>query len=133
MKKISLLIFLAMSSSCGFAPEPLYSREEVPSKNQRPEPASPEQVQALERFSMIQAQVIEPHCLKCHNPQNAKGEVDLSSLQSTLRKPKVVEFGEPDESLFYVTILEGSMPEKAEPLDMELTDLVRRWIAGEEI
>ena len=122
----SLLLLVAMSA-CAFAPEPFYERDEVP-KKKKTEELSVEELRALQGFSEIKAEIINPHCLKCHNPSKAEADVDLSSLQSTLRNPEVVKFGDPDNSSFYVTILEGSMPDKADPLSDELTEKVRLWI-----
>jgi hypothetical protein len=122
--RLSLLLFFLITS-CGFAPEPLYERDEPLG---RPKPNAVEESKAQASFAEIDRTVIQPHCIQCHDSQTAKGGVDLSSLAAAQRKPGVLRFGDPDGSLFYTTILEGSMPDRAEPLDLELAEKVRLWI-----
>ncbi len=120
----------ALLSACGgFAPEPLYSHENpfpTPGKMGELDEA---QDPMLKQYNDIRAAVLKDHCLSCHNPQNAKGGVDLSSLPAILKHPGLVKWGQSNDSDLYNVILEGSMPPR-EMLSDELTERVRIWIDG---
>jgi hypothetical protein len=126
MRRFALVAFCLLTSGCGFAPEPLYGRgDEAPSQPF----ATDEELKAIDQeFAEIKDNVIEPYCLRCHNSNNSRGHVDLSTLAAIRSNSRIVQFGNPDKSLFYITILEGLMPPKGDPLSLELTEKVRLWI-----
>lgn len=123
MPRFSILISVAIGlSACACSgPEPLWYGQA--------EPIAVSET-SVDSFERIKADVLVPYCVFCHNPEKKKAGIDLTSLASILKNPKLLKWGRPDESLIYVTILEGSMPPQ-EFLSDELTAQVKRWIAEE--
>lgn len=76
-------------------------------------------------FATIQAEIIGPSCIRCHNGPTGFGRVDLSTYATTLAK---VEPGKPEQSPFYTSIRDGRMPKRSPPLSAEKAALVRTWI-----
>ena len=78
--------------------------------------------------------IFEKKCVGCHNPQDRKAELDLSSGRGLFQggeSGQVVDLNEPEESLLYEMVHEGVMPPegKGERLtDVELHALAE-WIA----
>jgi mono/diheme cytochrome c family protein len=77
------------------------------------------------------------HCLKCHNADDADADLDLSTIEATLRggsSGKVVAAGRPDSSqlLRAVAHLEGAepMPPESDKLPDAKINLIRQWIQG---
>ncbi len=77
------------------------------------------------------------HCLKCHNADDANSDLDLSTIEATLRggsSGKVVAAGRPDSSqlLRAVAHLEGAepMPPESDKLPAAKINLIRQWIQG---
>jgi WD40 repeat protein len=80
--------------------------------------------------------IFEQSCNNCHNPDKAKGDLDLSNYSAALRGGsggKVAEPGEGASSKLYGVIthtLEPKMPEKGDKIDKKEADLIRAWIDG---
>lgn len=83
------------------------------------------------------APLLNRRCASCHNEENAKGRYRLDTFER-LRKPgesaeKPLVAGKPEESELYRLLVESDphdrMPQKADALPKEETELVRRWIA----
>lgn len=123
MKLIFSGLSLFLITACGgFAPEPLWDHSEPPA------PAIENKSEFESGFEEINREILQPSCVRCHNPQKTKGDVDLSSLAAIQRDLKVFKAGRPTESALYLEIQDGSMPPRGEPLSQELTEKVRRWI-----
>ncbi|HVW01919.1 MAG TPA: DUF1553 domain-containing protein, partial [Planctomycetaceae bacterium] len=79
------------------------------------------------------AAVFEQHCVRCHNADETKGGLDLSSAK-TLRaggeSGVPIEAGDPDSSLLIEMITgdKPQMPKKAPPLSAKEIAAVRDWI-----
>ena len=74
-------------------------------------------------------------CLRCHNPDKAKGDLDLSTFTALLNgggSGVIVESGDPAASLLYTVVTHEEEPEmppngKLEPKEIEV---IKNWIAG---
>ncbi len=79
--------------------------------------------------------IFEQSCLNCHNPDKAKGGLDLSSYQGTLKGGsggKIVEPGDPSSKLLAVVMqtAEPKMPPEGDPIPADKTEVLRQWIEG---
>jgi len=81
------------------------------------------------------ANVLEVNCVKCHRPDFAKGDLDMSTRETMLKHKGALVPGDAMHSAVYTsTILapeaDELMPPKAKggPLATHLTDLIRDWI-----
>lgn len=84
------------------------------------------------RFEAAVAPIFERHCVRCHSPQNRKGEVSLATIDD-LRSSEFVIAGQPDEShlLSLVTADDGDVPEmpkESPPLSPAEVATIRQWI-----
>lgn len=79
--------------------------------------------------------IFQQSCLNCHNPDKAKGGLDLSSYAGTLKGGsggKIVEPGDIGCSLVGVVVQtkEPKMPPEGDKLPNAQVDLLKRWIEG---
>ncbi|MGD9855110.1 MAG: DUF1553 domain-containing protein [Planctomycetaceae bacterium] len=78
--------------------------------------------------------ILARHCLRCHKPGNAKGDLSLAADDDARESGYLVP-GNPDESHLLQGITpsaEGErpqMPKEGEPLTTEQRDVLKRWIA----
>ena len=93
-------------------------------------------------WANVQAEVLNDHCSYCHSDADPKGGLDLQGddarahivgVESSITVP-YVDPGNPDWSYLYMKITgtdieNAQMPKDLDPLDPELMDLVRGWIA----
>ncbi|MEX2171312.1 MAG: PSD1 and planctomycete cytochrome C domain-containing protein [Pirellulales bacterium] len=84
-------------------------------------------------FARDIAPVLERHCIRCHQPANAKSELSLATFADLAGNGYVVP-GEPNGShlLDVVTAAIGEeplMPKEGPPLSESDVELLRRWIA----
>ncbi len=79
--------------------------------------------------------VFRNSCLKCHNPEKAKADLDLSTFAAALKggsSGAVIKSGDPDGSKLVKSIThaeEPNMPPNSKLSDREIT-LIKSWIAG---
>jgi mono/diheme cytochrome c family protein len=79
--------------------------------------------------------IFRDNCLKCHNPDKLKGDLDLTSFSSVLKgggSGGTVAAGDPDASLLYKSVLqteEPAMPPKSKLTDKEIA-VIKAWISG---
>ncbi len=79
--------------------------------------------------------IFQQACLNCHNPDKAKGGLDLSTYGNTLKGGsggKVVEAGDPGSTLIKA-LLPGAdkpMPPEGEKLASEQVEILKGWIEG---
>lgn len=79
--------------------------------------------------------IFRDNCLKCHNPDKLKGDLDLTSFGNTLKgggSGAAVNAGDPDGSQLYKSIThadEPTMPPNAKLAPREIA-IIRDWIAG---
>ena len=82
--------------------------------------------------------IFEQACMNCHNPDKAKGGLDLSSYLGAMKGSSGGKIAEPGDgassSLFKVIThtAEPVMPPEGDKLDKKQADLVRAWIDGLE-
>jgi len=80
--------------------------------------------------------IFKQHCLNCHNPDKAKGDLDLSSYTATVAggsSGEIVVAGNSGRSVLIGVLThdeEPSMPPKKAPIPSEQTALVKKWIDG---
>lgn len=76
------------------------------------------------------------HCLNCHNPDKAKGDLDLSTYGAMMAgssSGEIVEAGNPNASSLYLVMAhleEPEMPPKKAKLPDASVEVVKAWIAG---
>src|SRR3954471_11345440 len=98
-------------------------------------------VQAAEKDALFREKVapaLTAKCIKCHNPGNAKGKLDLSTRELMLKGGKEGDTlipGKPDDSAVWSRSVprEGEkpeMPKKGDPLTSEEAAALREWIAA---
>lgn len=74
-------------------------------------------------------------CLKCHNADKPKADLDLSTYGGTMKGGSsglIVAGGDPDGSVLFKTVThaaEPTMPPKSKLADKEI-DVIKKWIAG---
>lgn len=79
--------------------------------------------------------IFQQSCLNCHNPDKAKGGLDLSSFTGTLKGGsggKIAEPGDVGSKLITVVLqtVEPKMPPEGEKLAADKIDVLKRWIEG---
>lgn len=79
--------------------------------------------------------VFEQSCLNCHNPDKARGGLDLSTYQGTLKGGsggRIVAPGDPDSKLLTVVMrtAEPIMPPEGDMISKEQIAILRSWIDG---
>ena len=82
------------------------------------------------------APIVATHCLECHNANDSKGGLDLSTRASMLSgggSGPALEPGKPDESYLLERVRAGEMPPKKQskrPLDEREIELLVQWIGA---
>jgi hypothetical protein len=116
-------------------PEPP-ARKAVPKPEPKPEPkkSPPPAKPAAEATFVRVAPVFKDKCGVCHGGANAKGGLDLRSAKAAIAggdNGEAVKPGDPDNSLIWQMIAEGTMPPKGKPqLTADEKKLIKDWIAG---
>jgi hypothetical protein len=82
---------------------------------------------AVKYFDQNVAPILAANCLSCHSGPKPKGELDLSTLKTTL-DAVVIEPGKPDQSFLWEEIESDNMPPK-HPLSKEDKAVIKQWIA----
>ena len=78
------------------------------------------------------APIFQEHCIRCHSPGNAKGDVSLATFEH-LREYDYVSAGDAENS-YLIELVTGTgdappeMPQDSEPLSEEAVSLLRRWV-----
>ena len=90
-------------------------------------------MRAAEPISFVRqiAPLLAKRCLVCHSARVAEGRVDLENYASLLRagaKGKTVVPGSAQDSLLYLALADGSMPQESDPFSADQLNLVRKWI-----
>ncbi len=81
-------------------------------------------------FKEVIAPILSRHCVECHNPSEAKGEVDLTTARGAA---KSIVAGDAEGSELWILVDDGDMPKKRRPLSAEENRLLKEWIdAGAE-
>jgi mono/diheme cytochrome c family protein len=85
-------------------------------------------------FARDVAPIFEQHCVRCHQPDNKKGELSLAT-STDLLEAAYIEPGNPDAShlIEVVTAAGGEkplMPKEGAPLPAKEIDTLRAWVAA---
>ncbi|MCH2201818.1 MAG: DUF1553 domain-containing protein [Fuerstiella sp.] len=77
--------------------------------------------------------VLKDKCVRCHNPNDLKAELDLTTGQGLFNggeSGQVVEIGKPEESILFEMLHEGLMPPEGEGTALTKDELhtIERWI-----
>ncbi len=80
------------------------------------------------------APIFVQHCVRCHSPENKKGELSLATFND-LKANEYVVPGQPEESylLEVVSPVDGeppAMPKEGDPLSANEVALLHRWISA---
>ncbi len=83
-------------------------------------------------FARDVAPILESNCLRCHSPNNAKGEVSFATAADLL-EDGYLSAGDPESSylLNLITPSDGNapeMPKEGEPLSAKQVAVIRGWI-----
>ena len=79
--------------------------------------------------------IFRDNCLKCHNPDKLKGDLDLSSFSSAIKgggSGTTLNAGDPDSSQLFKSVThteDPAMPPKSKLSDKEI-GTIRQWITG---
>jgi mono/diheme cytochrome c family protein len=100
----------------------------VASSNADDAPNSSEQV----HFEQQIAPLFEEHCIRCHSPNNRKGELSLETI-ADLKEKSYVTPGDPDGSYLIDVVTPQSgepaeMPKEGDALSAEEVGLLKLWI-----
>lgn len=82
--------------------------------------------------------ILENNCLRCHNPEKAKGKLRMDTRELFMKGSEngpIVVAGKPDESTLYKLInqpkeSDDRMPPDGEPLKKEAIEKIREWITA---
>lgn len=84
-------------------------------------PVQPVQGQKDESFERLKAQVLKPHCIKCH--------AKLDSFEGLSQTGWIVP-GSPEESRLFLSVESGSMPKRAPALGTDKLEIIRLYITS---
>ena len=74
------------------------------------------------------APLLSKHCLECHDPATAKGDLDLSRKLTAFAEPDMIVAGQPAKSLVWESVVKNEMPKKRPPLSAAEKALLQQWI-----
>ena len=76
------------------------------------------------------APLLAKHCLECHDPATAKGELDLSQKVTAFAEADLIVPGQSAKSLVWESVIKNEMPKKRPALSAAEKALLKRWIDG---
>ena len=82
----------------------------------------------LTSFAAIKTQILDAKCAKCHAGASAGGGVDVSSYQSMMSNPGLIEAGQPTASRIYNEVASGDMPQDGSALPASEVSAIEQWI-----
>ena len=79
--------------------------------------------------------IFADRCLSCHNPDQAKGGLDLSTYSATMQggsSGEIVNSGDPNGSRLYLSVLIGGTynASRGEKVAKDKLDLISSWISA---
>src|SRR5262249_51157335 len=77
-------------------------------------------------YSQVNQQILQPHCVSCHNPNEQFP--DLRSYAAFATNTEYVVPGKPDQSLIYEITKSGAMPLGGPHLTQAQLSLLSSWI-----
>jgi hypothetical protein len=82
----------------------------------------------LNSFAAIKTRVFDAKCARCHAGASAGGGVDVSSYQSIMGNPGLIEAGQPSKSRIYAEVSSGDMPLGGPALPAAEVAAIEQWI-----
>lgn len=85
-------------------------------------------------WESIYTNLVSTTCLECHSSEGGKkpkDDIDLISYESmnaAFTWPPMISPGDPSNSKFYLSIADGSMPDKGPKVPQNVVETVRQWI-----
>ncbi len=83
-------------------------------------------------FANLSERILKDKCVRCHNPEKARADVDLSTYDKMFGYSEyfsvVTEAGNPEGSSLYTEVFKGNMPPR-NPLSAEEIAFIKRWIS----
>ena len=76
------------------------------------------------------APLLAKHCLECHDPATAKGELDLSQKATAFAEADLIVPGQSAKSLVWESVFKNEMPKKRPALSAAEKALLKQWIDG---
>ena len=76
------------------------------------------------------APLLAKHCLECHDPATAKGELDLSQKITAFAYADLIVPGQAAKSLVWESVFKNEMPKKRPALSTAEKTLLKQWIEG---
>ena len=76
------------------------------------------------------APLLAKHCLECHDPATAKGELDLSQKVTAFAEADLIVPGQSAKSLVWESVIKNEMPKKRPALSVAEKALLKQWIDG---
>ena len=76
------------------------------------------------------APLLAKHCLECHDPATAKGELDLSQKITAFADVDLIVPGKSAKSLVWESVFKNEMPKKRPALSAAEKALLKQWIDG---
>ena len=76
------------------------------------------------------APLLAKHCLECHDPATAKGELDLSQKATAFAEADLIVPGQSAKSLVWESVFKNEMPKKRPVLSTAEKALLKQWIDG---
>ncbi|WP_197442796.1 PSD1 and planctomycete cytochrome C domain-containing protein [Lignipirellula cremea] len=88
------------------------------------------------RYETHIASILRENCVRCHNAQEMKAELDLSGPRGIFAGSEsgpIIELGDPDKSLLFEVLHDDLMPpedDRERPLARQEIETIRSWIAA---
>ena len=87
-------------------------------------------VQNEHLFETKIAPLLSKHCLECHDPATAKGDLDLSQKLTAFTDKDMIVPGKHEISTLWETVAKNEMPKKRPALSATEKALLKQWIDG---
>lgn len=84
-------------------------------------------------FESSIAPILKTHCFDCHNPEQQKGELDLTTVEGFIRggeRGPLFKAGDPEHSHLFEMVHREEMPKKGDPLAQTEINTIREWIVA---
>jgi len=87
-------------------------------------------VQNEHLFETKIAPLLSKHCLECHDPATAKGDLDLSQKLTAFSEKDMIVPGKHNISTLWKAVAKNEMPKKRPPLSTPEKAQLKQWIEG---
>ncbi len=129
------MLLIGFLVSCQEAVHQNLKPEQAQELEEQPKLPPEEKAPEVLNFKVISEKVFEPgKCVECHNPNNLKGDLDLSTYDAIVSNfliPDLLKPGSPDESSLYKSVRDNKMPTDKSgypKLSLLQKEILRMWI-----